>query len=241
MSDGPNTNPAAPDSAALQKLLAKMAADPEAAAIGQGVYTEMMGHPPEGDLSAAVEAMDADEQAEFLRTAGAEVSGYTMATASMVADQGRIDKETLSALSKEDRSRVALLRMTTRPLIVRWLVLGLMSPFIVVALDVFFAAGNVIFVAFGNPFGWNSPYGFLISEQMFKNEGLIDFYKYFAGWSTVIITSYFGLRQWGKAQGHTDEVNENTVVPPSVTQTAQTVANSPVVSGALDKIAKAMG
>lgn len=183
---------------------------PEAESIGRAVYEEIRGAEPRGPLDEALSEMDEDEQEEWARVMQLRLDMFVAETERLEGEQGRMDAETLGVLSVEDRGRVAWLRMTTRPWGVRLMILGLVSPFLLVAIDVGFYVINVIVTAVSldhllssDPNGW-SVYNFELSNAAFNNEGLKEFYLGFKGWAAAIVISYFGFREIGKINGIDD-------------------------------------
>ena len=134
---------------AIGTLLGLMRKGSAAASIGAQVFHEMRGEEPKGAVDEAVLSMDPDEQEEWARVMQMRTDLYKAETERLKLEQGEVNAETLQVLSVEERGRIAWLRMTTRPWGVRLMILGLMSPFILVAVDLMFYILNVIFVSLG--------------------------------------------------------------------------------------------
>jgi hypothetical protein len=193
--------------------------------IAREVFEDVMGDEPQGSIDVAVNGMDDVEQAEWARELAGRLTFHRAETGRMIADQGLVDKDTLNTLGESDRGRVAYLRMTTRPWAVRWMVRGLLAPFAIIAVDVIFFSFNVILRAlFG--LDWN-PYDMStgVSAKIFEYEQIVKFYTWYAGWASLVVMSYFGLREFGKSKGHDD------VAKSAVADAGQAASSAMAVAG----------
>ncbi|MEM7240995.1 MAG: hypothetical protein AAF429_02320 [Pseudomonadota bacterium] len=209
--------------------------------IGEAVFEEVVGRAAGGPLNEEVEELDPEIAEEWARVMQDRLEFFEAQTERIVAEQGLVDKDTLSVLSIEDRGRVAWLRMTTRPWAVRWMIIGLMAPFLVVTLDVVFWVLNMILGAIqfdklvngGND--WPA-YDFRLTNVIFTKPELATFYNGFKGWASAIVISYFGLREVGKWRGQDDEASVSGVIADAKSVVKKARENGQGAIGALKKI-----
>ena len=188
----------------IETLLAEANRSDVSESIAREVFEDVMGDEAQGSIEVAVNGMDDVEQAEWARELAGRLTFHRAETGRMIADQGLVDKETLGVLGETERGRVAYLRMTTRPWAVRWMVRGLLAPFAIIAVDVLFFSFNVIIRALLGV-DWN-PYDMStgVSAKIFEYEQIVKFYTWYAGWASLVVMSYFGLREFGKNRGQSD-------------------------------------
>ncbi|WP_417625369.1 hypothetical protein [Paremcibacter congregatus] len=119
---------------------------------------------------------------------------------------GRVDAETLSALTPESASEVSIMRMTTRPWVVRQLTRAMVWPVMsVFAVDILIAVINTfsagIWAVFGDA---PAPVQFdLVAGKFFGDPDsvYVQMYSQIVEYSAYIVITYMTLREAGKAGG----------------------------------------
>ena len=231
----------------LNVLLSLAKRDRNVETIGESVYQDIVGHRPSEGLDHAVLHMDEDERNEWARLMGLQLEYYDRETFRIGLEQGQVDTETLGVLSKDAAARIASLRMRTRPIVVCWLVVGIMSPFILIAVDAVLFFLSVVLMALNvdavlSEDGSWQRYGFDMSAAVFADQNLREFYKLFQGWASVIVLSYFGLRQVGKMTGSdSDDQTLGTAIVNAGKAIKQVQSQGEPVISALKEIRKRVG
>lgn len=171
---------------------------------GKKVVADIKGEPSSAatpdDLQAEVENMTDDQRASFIDTMSAEIQAYNAVSERLTQQGGQIDASTLNAIPQEERGRVALMRMTTRPWAVRWMVIAVVfPPLAAVAVNIMISLYNIVLTAF-----WPELPRL---AQLSLGEVLNELYLTMVGWAAGVIMTYMGMREIGKAVGHKDDVS----------------------------------
>ncbi|WP_417834765.1 hypothetical protein [Thalassospira xiamenensis] len=176
---------------------------------GKKVYNEVTGNdaPASPDLlQAAVEKLPPEQQQAFAEKMSKEIEMYQAQNDRLEIQGGRVDAETLSVLSKEDAGKVALMRMTTRPWVVRQLTRAMVWPVMAIfAVDIFLAVLNTITAGVWAAFGDSTaPLQFdLVAGKFFGSADsvYVQMYSQIVEYSAYIVISYMTLREVGKVGG----------------------------------------
>lgn len=182
---------------------------------GKRVYEEVTGQPSAAasaeDLGREVATLPPDQGQVWLQRMQAEVEQYKAQSARIANEQGEVTADILRALPPAAAAKVALLRMTTRPVMVRRMGHLLLMPLYLMAIDGLIMLVNIF---------TGSSYA-LVAGQMFA-EGSIykGLYAEAVGWAAAIVMTYMLAREVGKAMAKGGE---------------------PDLAGAVGKIGQAMG
>ncbi|GAB3033454.1 hypothetical protein [Bowmanella dokdonensis] len=192
------------------------------------------------ELQTEVQQMSLDQQNRWAEIMAREVDQYLAQNERLGVEIGLVDSHITSKLDASAASKIALMRMTTRPWAVRWMVYYVMFPFFLVVIDLiqnllvtwlpFLQRWIQPFNAFEYVFGvmrWpDHPDPGLMSglAQLFsQGQGPVTFagqlYMESIPWVVGIIVSYMGLREIGKIKGVADKKPEGqlqSASPPSV-------------------------
>ncbi len=176
---------------------------------GKKVYNDVTGNDaPEtpGLLQAAVESLPLEQQQAFAEKMSEKIEMYRAENERLEIQGGRVDAETLSVLSKEDAGKVALMRMTTRPWVVRQLTRAMVWPVMAIfAVDIFLAVVNTITAGAWAAFGDGvSPLQFdLVAGKFFGSVDsvYVQMYSQIVEYGAYIVISFMTLREVGKVGG----------------------------------------
>jgi hypothetical protein len=147
-----------------------------------------------------IESLPEEQQQAFVDQMQAELKAYDAVSNRLMQQGGRLDPETLTALSAEKRGKIAFLRMTTRPWAVRWMVVAVVFPPLV---SVFSNLAIALFNILNDAFHWgHDALGFIEFKGV-----LNDLYLSMVGWASGVIMTYMGMREIGKAVGHDDHAS----------------------------------
>jgi len=195
--------------AALPGIFAAISSATELFDAGKQVYNDVTGTAapatPQG-LQAAVENLPPDQQQAFAERMAKEVELYQAQTDRLEIQGGRVDAETLAVLSKEDAGQVALMRMTTRPWVVRQLTRAMVWPVMAIfGVDIILAVANTIIAGIWAATGQAAaPVQFeLVAGHFFGNADsvYVQMYSQIVEYSAYIVITYMTLREAGKAGG----------------------------------------
>ncbi|MAX82401.1 MAG: hypothetical protein CL843_19765 [Crocinitomicaceae bacterium] len=176
---------------------------------GKQVYNEVTGNAapdtPEA-LQAAVESLPTEQQQAFAERMTKEIEMYRAQNERLEIQGGRVDAETLSVLTPEAATEVAIMRMTTRPWVVRQLTRAMVWPVMsVFAVDIALAVINTFIAGIWAVFGEaTAPVQFeLVAGKFFGDGGsvYVQMYSQIVEYSAYIVITYMTLREAGKAGG----------------------------------------
>jgi hypothetical protein len=203
---------------------------------GQDVVEEVTGNPSQAstpeELQTEIQNLPPEAQNRWAEVMAKEVEKYAAQNERLAIEIGLIDKNITEKVSTDSASKIAYLRMTTRPWAVRWMVYYVLFPFFLVIIDLiqmlivtwlpFLNKWITPFNSFEYVFGvmkWpdNIDAGTLDKIAMFFSENGGP--KTFAGelyidsipWVVSIILGYMGLREVGKWKGSADKLPESPV------------------------------
>lgn len=195
--------------AALPAIFAAMKGAADLFDMGKQVVEEIKGEAVHVDtpeaLTQEVEQLSIQDQARFVERMKSELVFYEAITNRLETQGGRLNADILQAIPDAARSEVALMRMTTRPWAVRWMVIAVVfPPLSIVCLNSMIAAFNVLNAAFGDPQQ-------LAISLIDMGDVLNHLYEEMVGWAAAVIMTYMGMREMGKAVGHGDQVSVQDV------------------------------
>lgn len=207
--------------AALPALISAMGAATDLFSMGKKVVADITGKEPTAqtpaELGETLEQLPPAQVDQFVHRMEAELTAYSQTSKRLQQDQGRLNTETLSALTPIDRGYVARLRMTTRPWAVRWMVIAVvLPPLALVLINMAIALVNM-----GMSVGVEDRVLLipLASTPLFN-----DLYTTMVGWASGIIMTYMGMREIGKARDHNDQrASENSSAGASLDRLLATV------------------
>ncbi|MFV1850105.1 MAG: hypothetical protein ACMZ66_05295 [Thalassospira sp.] len=195
--------------AALPAIFSAISGAAELFDTGKQVYEEVTGKTApdtETGLQAAVEALPDDQKQAFAERMTKEIEMYRAQNERLEIQGGRVDAETLAALPAEAAAEVAIMRMTTRPWVVRQLTRAMVWPVMsVFAVDILLAVINTVSAGFWAVFGTAPvPVQFdLVAGKFFGDTGgvYVQMYSQIVEYSAYIVITYMTLREAGKAGG----------------------------------------
>lgn len=190
--------------AALPAIFAAMKGAADLFDVGKQVVEDIKGESVNArspdELHEEVDKLSEPEQAQFMARMKSELAFYETITNRLTMQGGQLDADILNAIPPQARAQVALMRMTTRPWAVRWMVIAVVfPPLAIVGLNSLIAAYNVVNAAFGTP----STTVALIE----MGDVLNSLYEQMVGWAAAVIMTYMGMREVGKAVGRKDSVS----------------------------------
>ncbi|GGD64244.1 hypothetical protein [Lacimicrobium alkaliphilum] len=214
---------------------------------GKEAVKEITGQPslsstPE-ELQTEIQHMPVDQQNRWAEIMAKEVDKYVAQNERLAIEIGLIDKSLTENLSQGAASHIAMMRMTTRPWAVRWMVYYVLFPFFLVMVDLiqhlivtwlpFLKRWIEPFNAFEYVFGVmrfpeSADPGALdaLARMFTEGQGPATFagklYVESMPWVVGIIISYMGLREIGKARGVADKAPEGQLAPHSVVKSSLT-------------------
>jgi len=147
------------------------------------------------DLRQKVEAMTPEQQQAWADAMQISIDRYRAETERLKAEQGTLEAGVLATLDEATRARVADLRMTTRPLIVR-------RSFHVIALPFYVALADTVMgliEATGQALGFALPVLPRIGPAVFEG-AMLEAYTTAAVSCTAFVSGYMLLREIGKAR-----------------------------------------
>lgn len=218
---------------------------------GQEVVEEVTGNPSQAstpeELQTEIENLPDETKNKWAEIMAKEVEKYAAQNERLAIEIGMVDQNITGKVSADAASEIALMRMTTRPWAVRWMVYYVLFPFFLVLVDLiqiliitwlpFLGKWITPFNSFEYVFGvmkWPENLDVGKWEQivaLFSNNGGP---KTFAGqlyidsipWVVSIILGYMGLREVGKWKGTADK-------PPETPLSSQKVSPTSIVSDTL--------
>jgi hypothetical protein len=230
---------------------------------GQKTVEEITGAPSKAstpeELRTEVGSMPPDQQNRWVEIMAKEVEMYAAQNERLATEIGLIDSNITGKLSEDAASDIAIMRMTTRPWAVRWMVYYVLFPFFLVVID---AVQNVLVTWLPFLQKWITPFGtfeyvFGVMKypaqvdagtleklaQMFSAQGgpatfAGTLYMDSIPWVVSVILGYMGLREVGKYKGYADNPPAESLAAakPSVL----TVAGK-TISGGANLVSKVVG
>lgn len=203
---------------------------------GRDTVQEVTGAPSQAstpdELQTEVQQLPPEQQNRWAEVMAKEVDKYTAENERLAVEIGLIDANISSKLSEEAASRIALMRMTTRPWSVRCMVLYVLFPFFLVIIDLvqyliitwlpFLDRWIDPFNSFEYVFGvmkWPENVDAGTMEKLvslFSGQGgpatfAGKLYVESIPWVVSIILGYMGLREIGKWRGTADKAPEGVL------------------------------
>lgn len=171
---------------------------------GKQVYEQVTGKPSAATtpdaLQAEVTALPVDVAGKWAEVMAARVKEFEAGTDRIKNEQGAVDAETLNALPPEDRIKVALLRMTTRPWIVRKAMHVILLPVYITMCDLIFMTINGIY-RFSTHDRQFAPFD-LFAEKIFDPTSVyFAMYQWAASTCALIVVNYMTARTIEKIKG----------------------------------------
>ena len=167
--------------------------------VGKEVYEAVTGKPatsgtPE-EFQAELQTMTPEQVRLWETKMEMPLKEFEAETRRMVAEQGEVNASTLTAIPPAAAAKVAILRMTTRPWLVRLMARGLVYPiFLVIGVDFFMLLAANIASSWGGVF---EP-TFMAPTILEENFGFTTLYSWYAPTASSVIASYIGAREVGK-------------------------------------------
>ncbi len=215
--------------AAIPTILTAISKVSELFQKGRDVVEEVTNQPSQAstpdELRSEVEQLTPEQQNRWAEIMSKEVDKYVAQNERLATEIGLVDANITGKLSEDAASKVAIMRMTTRPWAVRWMVFYILFPFFLVIIDM---AQELLLTWLPFLSNWISPYSTFehffgvmnfpdVSDAKFieKVTALFSSTKgptTFAGylymeslpWVVSIILSYMGLREIGKWRNPND-------------------------------------
>ena len=164
---------------------------------GKSIYEQVTGKPSVAtsaeDLKKEVEATTPEQQKAWSDNMSAHLDMYKAESERIDNDQGDIDASVLVLLDPPTRARVALLRMTTRPLVVLRCLRVVLLPFYITVYDMAAMTVNGLCRAFHLNGG--DPILNLFAEKIFAPDSVYNvMYAWGASVCTGVIMSYMAAK-----------------------------------------------
>jgi len=194
--------------AALPAIFAAMKGAVDLFDVGKQVVEDIKGESVNArspdELREEVDKLSESERAQFMERMKSELAFYETITNRLAQQGGHLDAEILNAIPPQARAQVALMRMTTRPWAVRWMVVSVvLPPLAIVGVNSLIAVYNVLNAAFGTP---STSLGLIEMGDV-----LNSLYEQMVGWAAAVIMTYMGMREVGKAVGRKDSVSVDDI------------------------------
>ena len=169
---------------------------------GKQIFEGISGKPSAArtpqDLQNEVEALPADQGQAWIYQMDARVRQYEAENERLRLQGGELDPETFRVLGNVTASKIALMRMTTRPWAIRWMVRALVAP----PLFIIFTDGLTMLVqniaaAAGHPFTMT-----LMIDRIQSDAGsaYMEIYGMLVNPATATVIAYLTLRQYQKTK-----------------------------------------
>lgn len=151
-------------------------------------------------LEQVVENLTPEQKSAFCDRMKAEIAEYDAITERLTQQGGLINAETLHEIPPQERGKIAVMRMTTRPWAVRWMVIAVVfPPLSTISINLLISLYNVLNAGLSATPNQIS----LISLDGVLN----DLYMSMVGWASGVIMTYMGMREIGKYTGSKDSVS----------------------------------
>lgn len=204
---------------------------------GKEVVEQITGQPSQAsnpdELQSELQELSPDHQNRWAEIMAKEVEMYAAQNERLALEMGLVDTSITKKLTTETADKISILRMTTRPWTVRWMVRFVLFPFLLAAIDI---VQNLLITWFPflttklkiTPFATFEHFFGLVQLPEGADEGILKQFVQlftegggtttFAGqlyvesvpWVVSIILGYMTLREVGKWKGSADEM------PPSL-------------------------
>ena len=189
--------------AALPAIFATISSATDLFEVGKKVIKEVSGKNTEAstpeELFKEIDELEPEKARQFVERMKAEVEEYSVVSKRLMMQGGQVDGATLNVIPENQRGHIAMMRMTTRPWAVRWMVYAVVLPPLA-------SVGFNLLISFYNVL--NNAWGFhpRTIELIVLGDVFNDLYVTMVGWATGVIMTYMGMREIGKAVGHNDGV-----------------------------------
>jgi len=194
--------------AALPAVFAAIKSATDLFDVGKQVVEEIQGGnstiQTPAELKTEVEALPPDQKARFVERMRSEIDAYEAITGRIGLQSGQVNSSTLEAIPVQKRGQIALLRMSTRPWAVRWMVIAVVFP----PLALVTANLSISFYNVANAVWFLSPAAL---PHIHSGQVMNELYLTMVGWASGIIMTYMGMREFGKAHGHNDSVKVSDI------------------------------
>lgn len=188
----------------LGAILGAITGIPALITAGENLYSAIAGKPVSQpgeatSLGTDVQTLPPDQQAQWAAAMQSQLEMYRAQSDRLKTEEGEVTADVLKALPPDAAKEVALLRMTTRPLVVRWMAHALLLPLYAMLVDFATALINVPLKALGSE---AMP---LLGASMMKDGSVYAaLYGQVTTPAAAIVISYMLLREIGKATGQGD-------------------------------------
>ncbi|MGE0253468.1 MAG: hypothetical protein AB7H93_23675 [Vicinamibacterales bacterium] len=195
---------------------------------GKAAIEAVTGAPPaspvtdHGSLAAAVEALPEAQREAVAAAMATDLQRYVAETARLAHEQGEVTAGVLAVLPPAIAGKVAVLRMTTRPWLVRLLARGMVWPPLgVLAIDGVLVLANNLAAAFAERavLPATATAGAVLAQALppwrvellsatllADGAGFVTLYSWYAPTAASVIAAYIGAREAGKWQRGEDNV-----------------------------------
>lgn len=177
----------------LPAIFAAISGAVELFSTGKKVYEAVTGTPskatePEA-LKAEIAALPPEKVEAWTKQMAAEIEQFKAGTDRIKNEQGDVDATTLAVLDPEARKQVAILRMTTRPWVVRKCLHVIILPVYITLCDLIFMTLNGLYRL------WNHDRNFapfdLFAEKIFDPTSVyFAMYQWAASTCALIVVNY---------------------------------------------------
>ncbi|MCD4813866.1 hypothetical protein K8S19_09280 [bacterium] len=194
------------------------------------------------ELATEITKLPLDQQNRWAEIMSKEVEKYAAQNERLAIEIGLVDKSSVEKISTEAADKVALLRMTTRPWAVRWMVYYVLFPFFLVVADVIqnillhwlpFLKTRLGIEAYGT---FKHFFGVLELPAAMDTSVIEKFAAFFSSqagpttfagqlylqsvpWVVSVILAYMGLREVGKWKGYNNVEQASAVLGPPAPST----------------------
>ena len=176
-------------------------------------------------LQKEISVMDPAQAEAWANMMAHKIEKYVAETERLIVEQGTVPTN----LKPEDAARVAIMRQTTRPWVVRMCTHFFMIPAYLLCVDIIqgivyrwflqpFGVEIETFPAFAYVFGHIEKNSTLVETIFVSSTTFSNVYEIALPFCTGVILTYMGLREYGKNKGMTDNPN----LPDTIRDTAKT-------------------
>ena len=219
---------------------------------GQDTVAEISGAPSQAsnpeELQTEIQQLLPEQQNRWAEIMSKEVDKYAAQNKRLSVEIGLVDRNITSKLNRDAAGEIAIMRMTTRPWTVRWMVYYIIFPFFLVVVDLIqhliitwlpflqkwinpFNTFEYVFGVMKYPENLDANMLEKLAALFSKNGGPTTFagelYSESIPWVVSIILGYMGLREVGKRRGYADktpEISSNSMVPSPFTVATQALS-----------------
>lgn len=174
-------------------ILAALTGLPQLFEMGKSIYNTVTGKPSTAEtpeqLVQHVSMLPADQQAAWTTQINAEIERQRLENARIQNEQGDVTEGILKALAPETAAKVAEMRMTTRPWVVRRMMHVILLPFYVLLLDTALMFLNGLYRMWSAQRNW-TPFD-LFAEKLFGEGSLYtQMYNLAAPTAAAVVMTY---------------------------------------------------